>query len=62
MATKILLPIDHTDDRSWKAALPAALDQAKFYRGRTARGFGHPGNHSAAQPAPGYGSGAKPRA
>ena len=31
MATKILIPIDHTDDRSWKAALPAALDQAKFY-------------------------------
>ncbi|MGC3939653.1 universal stress protein [Roseobacter sp. EG26] len=31
MATKILLPIDHTDSRSWKAALPFALEQAKFY-------------------------------
>lgn len=31
MATKILLPIDHTDDRSWKKALPVALEQAKFY-------------------------------
>ena len=31
MATKILLPIDHTDERSWKAALPAALDQARFH-------------------------------
>ncbi|MES0824361.1 universal stress protein [Ruegeria sp. SCP11] len=31
MATKILLPIDHTDDRSWKNALPLALEQAKFY-------------------------------
>ncbi len=31
MATKILFPIDHTDDRSWKKALPVALDQAKFY-------------------------------
>ena len=31
MATKILLPIDHTDDRSWKKALPLALEQAKFY-------------------------------
>ena len=31
MATKILLPIDHTDDRSWKNALPVALEQAKFY-------------------------------
>ncbi len=31
MATKILLPIDHTDDRSWKSALPMARDQAKFY-------------------------------
>ncbi|MEP3278204.1 MAG: universal stress protein [Stappiaceae bacterium] len=31
MATKILLPIDHTDDRSWKKALPMALEQAKFY-------------------------------
>lgn len=31
MATKILLPIDHTDDRSWKQALPVALEQAKFY-------------------------------
>ncbi|WP_171173234.1 universal stress protein [Ruegeria sp. HKCCD8929] len=30
MATKILLPIDHTDDRSWKKALPVALEQAKF--------------------------------
>ncbi|MGR3617411.1 MAG: universal stress protein [Paracoccaceae bacterium] len=31
MATKIMLPIDHTDDRSWKKALPVALEQAKFY-------------------------------
>ncbi|MFD1156887.1 universal stress protein [Roseovarius aestuarii] len=31
MATKILLPIDHTDEKSWKLALPMALDQAKFY-------------------------------
>ena len=31
MATKILLPIDHTDEQSWKSALPVALDQAKFY-------------------------------
>ncbi|MCL6285904.1 universal stress protein [Ruegeria sp. 2012CJ41-6] len=31
MATKILLPIDHTDDRSWKKALLVALEQAKFY-------------------------------
>lgn len=31
MVTKILLPIDHTDDRSWKKALPAALVQAKFF-------------------------------
>jgi universal stress protein F len=31
MATKILLPIDHTDERSWTKALPAALEQAKFY-------------------------------
>lgn len=31
MATKILLPIDHTDDQSWKQALPAALAQAKFH-------------------------------
>ena len=31
MATKILLPIDHTDDRSWKKALPIALEQAKFH-------------------------------
>ena len=31
MATKILLPIDHTDERSWKKALPLALEQAKFY-------------------------------
>ncbi|NRB20132.1 MAG: universal stress protein [Rhodobacteraceae bacterium] len=31
MATKILLTIDHTDDTSWKKALPIALEQAKFY-------------------------------
>ncbi|WP_027257846.1 universal stress protein [Leisingera aquimarina] len=31
MATKILLPIDHTDQKSWKKALPVALEQAKFY-------------------------------
>ncbi len=31
MATKILLPIDHTDEQSWKTALPVALEQARFY-------------------------------
>ncbi|WP_377194486.1 universal stress protein [Ruegeria meonggei] len=31
MATKILLPIDHTEEKSWKQALPAALEQAQFY-------------------------------
>lgn len=31
MATKIMLPIDQTDDRSWKKALPVALAQAKFH-------------------------------
>lgn len=31
MAKKILLTIDHTDDQSWKKALPLALEQAKFY-------------------------------
>ncbi len=31
MATKILLPIDHTDGSSWKKALPAALEQAGFH-------------------------------
>ena len=31
MATKILLPIDHTDEKSWKLALVAAQQQAKFY-------------------------------
>ncbi|QDG76257.1 universal stress protein [Labrenzia sp. PHM005] len=31
MTTKILLPIDHTDDRSWKKAIPFALEQARFY-------------------------------
>ena len=31
MATKILLPIDHTDESSWKGALPMAIEQAKFY-------------------------------
>ena len=31
MATKILLPIDHTDKQSWASALPMAMDQAKFY-------------------------------
>lgn len=31
MATKILLPIDHTDDRSWNKALPVALEQAGFH-------------------------------
>lgn len=31
MTSKILLPIDHTDDRSWKKALPFALAQAKYY-------------------------------
>ncbi len=31
MATKILLPIDHTDENSWKKALPVALEQARFY-------------------------------
>ena len=31
MAKQILLPIDHTDENSWKLALPAALEQAKFF-------------------------------
>ncbi|WP_281926726.1 universal stress protein [Roseibium album] len=31
MTTKILLPIDHTDDRSWKKALPTAMEMAKLY-------------------------------
>ncbi len=31
MATKILLPIDHTDESSWIKALPTALEQARFY-------------------------------
>lgn len=31
MATKILLPIDHTDEKSWKSALRVAREQAKFY-------------------------------
>ena len=31
MSTKILLPIDHTDDRSWKKAVPFAMEQARFY-------------------------------
>ncbi|UWQ32026.1 universal stress protein [Leisingera sp. M527] len=31
MATKILLTLDHNDDRSWKKALPLALEQANFY-------------------------------
>ena len=31
MAKKILLPIDHADDNSWKLALPVAMEQAKFY-------------------------------
>ena len=33
MATKILLPIDHTDENSWKSALPAGDGSGpKFYR------------------------------
>ncbi|MFW8633526.1 universal stress protein [Cribrihabitans pelagius] len=31
MATKIMLPIDHTHASSWKKALPAALEQARFH-------------------------------
>ena len=31
MVTKILLPIDHTDEQSWKMALPMAREQAKHY-------------------------------
>ena len=31
MIKKILLPIDHTDEKSWKKALPVALEQAEFY-------------------------------
>ncbi len=31
MIRKILLPLDHTDPRSWKKGLPVALDQARFY-------------------------------
>ncbi len=30
MATKILLPIDHTDESSWNSALPLAMKQAEF--------------------------------
>ena len=40
MAKKILLPIDHTDENSWKLALPAALEQAKFYDAELATRFG----------------------
>lgn len=28
---KILLPLDHTDPRSWEKGLPAALDQARLH-------------------------------
>lgn len=31
MVTKILLPIDHTDELTWQSALPLALEQARFY-------------------------------
>ncbi len=31
MINKILLPLDHTDPRSWEKGLPVALDQARFY-------------------------------
>ena len=31
MIKNILLPIDHTDPKSWQKALPFALEQAKFY-------------------------------
>lgn len=31
MVTKILLPIDHTDEQSWKLALPMAREQARHY-------------------------------
>lgn len=31
MVQKILLPVDHTDAKSWETALPIALEQARFY-------------------------------
>ncbi len=31
MIKKILLPIDHTDAKSWERALPFAREQASFY-------------------------------
>lgn len=31
MVRKILLPLDHTDPRSWKKGLPVALEQARFH-------------------------------
>ncbi|MFV0333081.1 MAG: universal stress protein [Tropicimonas sp.] len=31
MIRKILLPLDHTDPRSWKKGLPVALEQARFH-------------------------------
>ena len=31
MAKKILLPLDHADPKTWKQALPVAMEQAKFY-------------------------------
>lgn len=31
MIRKILLPLDHTDPRSWEKGLPVALEQARFY-------------------------------
>ena len=31
MVKKILLPIDHNDENSWKLALPVAMEQSSFY-------------------------------
>lgn len=31
MVSKILLPIDYTDERSWRTALPIALEHAKLH-------------------------------
>ncbi|SFC09333.1 universal stress protein [Tropicimonas isoalkanivorans] len=33
MVRKILLPLDHTDPRSWEKGLPVALEQARSFGG-----------------------------
>ena len=50
MATKILLPIDHTDDRSWKNCAAGRVGTGEILRCRTARGGRHPRDHPAAEP------------